>query len=246
MRTTDPSTRIEEDRMAAKQSSEPIPELPRAEQERLAPIYAERLAAEYGDPHAALDFANPYQLLIAVILSAQTTDANVNRATPALFERFPTPSDLAGAAQDEVEGYVRTLGFYHQKAKNIIATCQRIVAEYGGEVPGTMDELVTLPGVARKTANIVLGEAFGTTVGIAVDTHVFRLAHRFGLSAERDPDKVERDLMSLFDSDHWHRVNYDLINHGRAVCTAKRPRCGACFLNDICPSAFKPAGWREE
>ncbi len=232
--------------MAATKPTEPIPDLPRAERENLAPTYAARLEAEYGDPHAALDFRNPYELLISVILSAQTTDANVNKATPALFERFPTPADLASGTQDEVEGYVKTLGFFRQKAKNIIATCQRIVAEYGGEVPRTMEELVTLPGVARKTANIVLGEGFGTTVGIAVDTHVFRLAHRFGLSTEHDTDKVERDLMSLFPEDHWHRVNYDLINHGRAVCTAKRPRCGACMLNDVCPTAFKPAGWREE
>lgn len=232
--------------MAATKPTEPIPDLPRAERERLAPIYAERLEAEYGDPHAALDFQNPFQLLIAVILSAQTTDANVNKATPALFERFPDPAALAEGTQEEVEGYVKTLGFFRQKAKNIVATSQRIVAEYGGEVPRTMEELVTLPGVARKTANIVLGEGFGTTVGIAVDTHVFRLAHRFGLSTEHDTDKVERDLMSLFAPDHWHRVNYDLINHGRAVCTAKRPRCGACMLNDICPTAFKPAGWREE
>lgn len=232
--------------MAVTKPTEPIPDLPRAEREHLAPIYAARLEAEYGDPHAALDFRNPYELLISVILSAQTTDANVNKATPALFERFPTPADLASGTQDEVEGYVKTLGFFRQKAKNIIATCQRIVAEYGGEVPRTMEELVTLPGVARKTANIVLGEGFGTTVGIAVDTHVFRLAHRFGLSTEHDTDKVERDLMSLFPEDHWHRVNYDLITHGRAVCTAKRPRCGACMLNDVCPTAFKPAGWREE
>lgn len=232
--------------MAATKPTEAIPDLPRAERENLAPTYAARLEAEYGDPHAALDFRNPYELLISVILSAQTTDANVNKATPALFERFPTPADLASGTQDEVEGYVKTLGFFRQKAKNIVATSQRIVAEYGGEVPRTMEELVTLPGVARKTANIVLGEGFGTTVGIAVDTHVFRLAHRFGLSTEHDTDKVERDLMSLFAPDHWHRVNYDLINHGRAVCTAKRPRCGACMLNDICPTAFKPAGWREE
>lgn len=232
--------------MTAKQAGEPIPNLPHSERERLAPIYAERLEATYGDPHAALDFENPYQLLIAVILSAQTTDVNVNKATPALFERFPTPTELASGTQEEVEGYVKTLGFFRQKAKNIIATCQRIVAEYDGEVPGTMEELVTLPGVARKTANIVLGEGFGTTVGIAVDTHVFRLARRFGLTTEHDTDKVERDLMALFPPDHWHRVNYDLINHGRAVCTAKRPRCGACTLNDVCPTAFAPAGWREE
>lgn len=232
--------------MAARQPAEPLPALQPSERQRLAPLYAKRLETRYGDPHAALHFADPYQLLIAVILSAQTTDVGVNKATPALFERYPTPADLAGADQAEVEGYVKTLGFYHQKARNIIATCQRIVAEFGGDVPNTMDELTSLPGVARKTANIVLGEAFGTVEGIAVDTHVFRLAHRFGLSTERDPNKVERDLMALFPRDHWHRVNYDLINHGRAICTAKRPVCGACFLSDICPTAFVPDGWREE
>lgn len=232
--------------MAVKKTDEPIPDLAHSERERLAPLYAERLAAQYGDPHAALHFANAYQLLIAVILSAQTTDVGVNKATPALFERYPTPADLAGGDQLEVEEYVRTLGFYHQKARNIIATCQRIVAEFGGEVPDTMDDLTSLPGVARKTANIVMGEAFGKTEGIAVDTHVFRLAHRFGLSTEKDTDKVERDLMSLFPREGWHRVNYDLINHGRAICDAKRPLCGPCFLNDICPSAFKPTGWREK
>ena len=230
---------------AARQSAEPVPDLSRAERERLAPIYATRLEDAYGDPHAALHFADPYQLLIAVILSAQTTDVGVNKATPALFERYPTPADLAGADQLDVEEYVRTLGFYHQKSKNIIATARCIVAEFGGQVPDTMEGLTSLPGVARKTANIVLGEAFGKVEGIAVDTHVFRLAHRFGLSTEKDQDKIERDLMEIFPRDHWHRVNYDMITHGRAICTAKRPACGACFLSDVCPSAFVPQGWRE-
>jgi endonuclease-3 len=204
----------------------------------------QRLEDAYGDPHAALHFENAYQLLIAVILSAQTTDVGVNKATPALFARYPTPADLAGADQLEVEEYVRTLGFYHQKAKNIIRTCQLIVTEFDGEVPDTMEGLTSLPGVARKTANIVLGEAFGKVEGIAVDTHVFRLAHRFGLTANKDQDKVERDLMAAFPPDHWHRVNYDLITHGRQVCTAKRPACSSCFLDDICPSAFRVEGWR--
>lgn len=230
---------------AARQSTEPIPSLTPDERERLAPIYAKRLEEAYGDPHAALHFKNPYQLLIAVILSAQTTDVGVNKATPALFERYPTPAELASADQLEVEEYVRPLGFYHQKAKNIIATARCIVAEFGGEVPDTMEGLTSLPGVARKTANIVLGEAFGKVEGIAVDTHVFRLAHRFGLSTQSDANKVEQDLMGLFDRTQWHRVNYDLITHGRAICTAKRPACGACFLSDICPTAFVPAGWRE-
>ena len=174
----------------ARAADEPIPQLTPAERAALAPIYSEQLGIHYGDPHAALHFADAYQLLIAVILSAQTTDVGVNKATPALFDRFPAPADLAGADQLEVEEYVRTLGFYHQKAKNIIRTCQIIVAEFGGEVPDTMEDLTSLPGVARKTANIVLGEAFGKVEGIAVDTHVFRLAHRFGLTTEHDQDKV--------------------------------------------------------
>ena len=192
-------------------------------------------------------FADAYQLLIAVILSAQTTDVGVNKATPALFERYPTPADLAEADQLEVEEYVHTLGFYHQKAKNIIRDVPDASSPSStAQVPDTMEGLTSLPGVARKTANIVLGEAFGKVEGIAVDTHVFRLAHRFGLSTEHDQDKVERDLMAIFPPDHWHRVNYDMITHGRAICTAKRPACGACFLNDVCPSAYVPAGWRAE
>lgn len=230
--------------MVAK-STEPLPELQPGEIERLAPIYAERLEAAYGDPHPALHYRNPYELLIAVMLSAQTTDEGVNKATPALFERYPDCPALAEADPEEVEPYVRSLGFFHQKAKHIVHACRIIVAEHDGEVPGTMEELTALPGVARKTANIVLGDAFGTVVGIAVDTHVFRLARRLGMSDKADPDKIERDLMALFPPDHWHRVNYDLITHGRAVCTAKRPACGPCFLNDVCPSAFKPTGWRE-
>lgn len=232
--------------MCARASDEPIPHLTASERARLVPIYAERLEQAYGDPHAALDFKSPFQLLIAVILSAQTTDVGVNKATPALFERYPDAGALAGADQLEVEEYVRTLGFYHQKAKNIIKTAQCIVAEFGGEVPDTMEGLTSLSGVARKTANIVLGEAFGKVEGIAVDTHVFRLAHRLGLSDEKDPDKVERDLTSLLPRKDWFHVNYRFIDHGRAICTAKRPICGACALSDICPSAFKIAGWRQE
>ncbi|PKQ30047.1 MAG: endonuclease III [Actinobacteria bacterium HGW-Actinobacteria-10] len=227
-------------------TTEPLYPLSAEEKTRLAPIYAQRLEDAYGDPHAALHFENPYQMLIAVILSAQTTDVGVNKATPALFEAYPTPADMANADQEDVEGYVRTLGFFHQKAKNIIATARAITTEFGGEIPDTMEALITLPGVARKTANIVLGEAFGKVVGIAVDTHVFRLARRFGLTQENYPNKVERDLMALFPQDHWHRVNYDLITHGRQICDAKRPICGECFLSDICPSAFKLPGWREQ
>jgi endonuclease III len=230
--------------MAAK-TPEPIPSLSQSQREQLIPVYIERLEAEYGDPHAALHFSNPYELLLAVVLSAQTTDEGVNKATPALFERYPDCEALAAAEPEEVEPFVHSLGFFRQKAKNIVNACRIIVAEHDGQVPDTMEELIRLPGVARKTANIVLGEAFGKVEGIAVDTHVLRLSHRLGLSDKKDPDKIERDLMALIPADHWHRVNYDLITHGRAVCDAKRPACGPCFLNDVCPSAFKPAGWRE-
>lgn len=229
----------------AKNPAEPIPHLTEAERAERVPAYMQRLEEHYGDPKPALDHANAYELLIAVILSAQSTDVGVNKVTPTLFARYPDCKALADADPADVEQIVHATGFFRQKTKHIIAACRAIVAEHDGEVPDTMEELTALPGVARKTANIVLGNAFGKVVGIAVDTHVLRLSHRLGLSEHADPDKIERDLMEEFPRAHWHRVNYDLISHGRAVCTAKRPVCGTCFLNDICPSAFVPAGWRE-
>jgi endonuclease III len=204
-----------------------------------------RLAAHY--PHAAiaLRYDSDFQLLVAVILSAQTTDVGVNKVTPVLFARFPTAEKLAAADPAEVEEIVRATGFFRNKTKNIMGAARRIVAEYDGRVPGTMEELLTLPGVARKTANIVLGNAFGVVEGIAVDTHVLRLAQRLGLSDRDDPVKVERDLMMLFSQAVWFKLTYQLIEHGRAVCDAKRPICGACALSDLCPSAFKIKGWRQ-
>jgi endonuclease-3 len=204
-----------------------------------------RLAKTYPDARIALRYESPFQLLVAVILSAQTTDVGVNKVTPVLFERFPTPEALAAADPAEVEAIVRPTGFFRNKTKNIIGAAQRIVAEYGGRVPDTMEELITLPGVARKTANIVLFNAFGKLEGIAVDTHVFRLAHRLGLTTERDTDKVERDLMALFPREEWGVLTYRLIEHGRAICDPKRPVCGQCVLADLCPSAFAVKGWRE-
>ncbi len=204
-----------------------------------------RLGELYPQAHIALDYADPFQLLVAVILSAQTTDVGVNKVTPILFGRFPTPQALASADVLEVEEIVRPTGFYHNKTKLIIGTARMLVSEFGGRVPDTMEDLMRLPGVARKTANIVIANAYGKVEGIAVDTHVFRLAHRFGLSEHKDPDKVERDLMEVIPRDEWFAVNYRFIDHGRAVCTAKRPACGACTLNDICPAAFTTPGWRE-
>ncbi len=215
------------------------------ERAQRARVIMDRLAELYPDAHIMLNYDTPYHLLIAVILSAQTTDAGVNKVTPVLFERFPGPEDLASAVPAEVEEIVRPTGFFRNKTKSIMGAARMIVTEYGGEVPDTMEELISLPGVARKTANIVISNAFGKVEGIAVDTHVFRLAHRFGLSEEKDPDKVERDLMEVFPRDEWFHVNYRFIDHGRAVCTAKRPVCGTCTLNDVCPAAFTVKGWRE-
>lgn len=213
-------------------------------QERACEIMR-RLGELYPTAHIALDFDTPWHLLVAVILSAQTTDVGVNKVTPRLFARFPGPEDLAGADVLEVEKIVRPTGFFHNKTKLIMGAARMVVGEFGGEVPDTMEDLMRLPGVARKTANIVIANAFGKIEGIAVDTHVFRLAHRFGLSDETDPNKVERDLCALLPREEWFHVNYRFIDHGRAVCTAKRPACGACALSDICPAAFTVPGWRE-
>jgi endonuclease-3 len=215
-----------------------------ATRKRAAEIDA-RLKELYPRASIALRFESDFQLLVAVILSAQTTDVGVNKVTPVLFERYPTAEALAGADPAEVEAIVKPTGFFRNKTKNIMGAAQKIVAEHGGQVPGTMEELIGLPGVARKTANIVLFNAFGKTEGIAVDTHVFRLSHRLGFSAEEDPNKVERDLMALFPRDEWGALTYRLIEHGRAICDAKRPICGQCVVADLCPSAFTVKGWRE-
>lgn len=205
-----------------------------------------RLKELYPIARIALGYESDFQLLVAVILSAQTTDVGVNKVTPVLFERFPTPEALAAADPAEVEQVVHPTGFFRNKTKNIMGAAQRIVAEYDGRVPDTMEDLLTLPGVARKTANIVLYNAFGKAEGIAVDTHVFRLAHRLGFSAHDDTNKVERDLMALFPREEWGALTYRLIEHGRAVCDAKRPVCGQCVLADLCPSAYQVKGWREQ
>lgn len=205
-----------------------------------------RLKQLYPVAAIALRYETDFQLLVAVILSAQTTDVGVNKVTPVLFERFPTPEALAAADPAEVELIVHPTGFFRNKTKNIMGAAQRIVTEYGGQVPDTMEDLLTLPGVARKTANIVLYNAFGKAEGVAVDTHVFRLAHRLGYSKHEDTNKVEKDLMALFPREEWGALTYRLIEHGRAVCSAKRPICGQCALSDLCPSAFAVKGWREQ
>lgn len=196
-----------------------------------------RLRKEYPGRGTALDFSNPLELLVATILSAQSTDRQINKITPALFKKYPAARDYARADPEELEREIRSCGFYRNKAKNIRGAAKKIAEEFSGKVPRTMEELLTLPGVARKTANIVLTIGFGVVAGIAVDTHVRRLAGRLGLSEETDPDRIERDLMQLIPRTDWGVVNYLLISHGRAVCRARRPLCEECVFSPSCPSA---------
>ena len=200
---------------------------------------AERVLAElhrlYPDSKTALDWQNPYQLLVATILSAQCTDARVNLVTPELFRQLPTPAKTAAASQEQVEELVRTTGFFRNKAKNIRGAAQRIVDVHDGEVPETMEELLALPGVARKTANCVLGTAFENPVGVVVDTHVGRIARRMGFTREQDPVKVERDLMKLFPRRDWVYLSHSWIDHGRAICTARTAKCSECTFATDCP-----------
>lgn len=201
-----------------------------------------RLDEKYGPVECFLDHTNPFRLVISVLLSAQTTDAQVNRVTPELFRRFPTPEAMAAASPEEVAEIIRSLGFYKTKARHCVEAAQAIVADFGGEVPHTMAELTSLPGVGRKTANIVLNVSFGIVEGIAVDTHVNRIAHRLGLSPkthEREPLKTEQDLLAILPRELWRPVNHQWIRHGRDTCTARSPKCDGCVLEDICPSAHR-------
>ncbi|GFK94995.1 Endonuclease III [Fundidesulfovibrio magnetotacticus] len=201
----------------------------------LAPVVFERLRARYPVTVPALDHRDAWELLVATVLAAQCTDARVNQVTPVLFGRWPGPAQLARATQEEVEEVVRSTGFFRNKAKNLIASAVRVMEHFGGELPRTMAELTTLPGVARKTANIVLSNAFGVHEGIAVDTHVTRLAYRLGFTNSDDPVKIERDLMPLFPREQWGEINHMLVYFGREVCPARKPRCPACELGDVCP-----------
>lgn len=198
----------------------------------------ELLSNLYPDAKTALNYTNPLELLVATMLSAQTTDAQVNKVTQTLFKKYKTTKDYATAPLAQLEEDIHSTGFYHNKAKNLKACAQMLLDRFHGEVPQTMEELIQLPGVARKTANIVLYFAFGITAGVAVDTHVMRLSQRLGLTAEKDQDKIERDLMALLPKEQWMPLTNLLILHGRQVCTAKKPRCDICVLNKICPSAF--------
>ena len=196
------------------------------------------LASLYPDAHCELDFQDAWQLLVATILSAQCTDRRVNMVTPVLFARYPGPTTLAAARQEDVEEIIRSTGFFRNKARNLIAMAGAVVERHGGQVPASMDDLVKLPGVGRKTANVVLGNACGINVGVVVDTHVQRLANRLGLTSETDPVKIEQDLMKLVPPDQWTLLSHLLIWHGRRICDARKPKCSECSLAAICPSAF--------
>ena len=210
-----------------------------ASKQARAALIEERLFAYYGPGEASLDYRTPFELTVAVVLSAQCTDAAVNKVTPTLFERYPTPQDLASADVADVERIIHALGFFRSKAKNLVALAQTVMADFGGNVPADVDLLQKLPGVGRKTANCVMCEAFKDPQGIAVDTHVYRIAHRLKLAGPSadTPQKVEDLLLKVFPQSDWGYVNHQLVHFGREFCRARNPRCDACILNDICPSA---------
>ncbi len=209
----------------------------RASKKQRALEILQRLHQLYPDAKCSLDYATPLQLLVATILSAQCTDERVNLVTPNLFARFPDAAAFARAEVTEIEQLVRSTGFYRNKAKNIQGACRQIMERHGGEVPQLMEDLLALPGVARKTANVVLANAFGINMGVTVDTHVKRLSYRLGLTQQTDPIRIERDLMPLLPQTEWENWSIRLIYHGRAVCMARNPQCDRCQLADLCPSA---------
>ena len=208
-----------------------------ASPEQVSAIIAE-LRRLYPDAKCSLDFTTPLELLVATQLSAQCTDERVNLVTVDLFKKYRSAEDYAAVSQEELEKDIKSTGFYRNKARNLRGAAQHLITDFGGEVPRTMEELLTLPGVARKTANVVLGNAYGIIVGFVVDTHIGRLARRFGWTTSDDPVKVEQDLMRIIPQQDWLDLSHMLIYHGRAICTARKPSCAACTLAEMCPSAF--------
>ncbi len=190
----------------------------------------------YPDANCALEHHNPFELLTSTILSAQCTDARVNMVTPALFKKYPTPEKMSKAPMEKLEELVRTTGFFRSKAKSLHEMSKSLVEKFGGKVPNTMEDLIQLRGVGRKTANVVLGNAFGKNIGVVVDTHVGRLSRRFYFTKQMDPVKVEQDLMKIVPQEHWTAISHEMILHGRAICKAQNPKCHACPLADVCPS----------
>ena len=202
-----------------------------------APAIRLRLDKAYPDAHCALDFTNPYELTVATILSAQCTDKRVNMVTPTLFAKYPNARALSAARPEDVEEIIKSTGFFRAKAKSLIGMATAVEEKHGGEIPREMDQLVKLPGVGRKTANVVLGNAFDTNVGVVVDTHVTRVSQRLALTRQTDPVKIEQDLMKLFPQHGWTMLSHLFIEHGRQVCDARKPKCEICPLSDLCPSS---------
>jgi endonuclease-3 len=237
-------------KVAAKKAvKKPVKKVVKAKKPRRDPLAPERIAAilehlaeAYPGAECALHHRNAWELMVATILSAQCTDARVNMVTPGLFKRFPTPNDFAHAPLVEIEELIRSTGFYHNKAKSLNGAARRLMAEYSGRVPETMEDLLTLPGVARKTANVVLGVAFHKAVGVVVDTHVLRLSRRLELTKATEPIQVEKDLMEVIPQDHWIAFSHEMIHHGRQVCIARKPRCVDCTLEPLCYSSDKTWG----
>ena len=215
-----------------------VPRSLAARRQRASEIY-DILLAQHPTAHCELDHENPYQLTAATILSAQCTDKRVNMVTPALFEAYPHAAALSVAEPEHVEELIRTTGFFRSKTRSLIGMASAVVDRHGGEIPSTMDELVKLPGVGRKTANVVLGNAFGINEGVVVDTHVARISLRLGLTKEKDPVKIEQDLMKLFPKENWTMLSHLMIFHGRRICVARKPKCEVCPLVELCPSAFR-------
>ena len=236
-KVTKPTRALGKPAKAARPAARPKRPRPRGPALRAhAALLLDRLLERYPDAHCALDFTNAFQLLCATILSAQCTDKRVNMVTPALFARYPDARSLAAARQEDVEELIKSTGFFRNKAKSLIGMATAVVERHGGEVPSDMDALVVLPGVGRKTANVILGNAFGRNDGIVVDTHVTRLSNRLALVNGTDAVKIERALLPLFPQERWTMLSHLLIEHGRQVCDAKKPRCGECLLADVCPS----------
>jgi endonuclease-3 len=226
---------------AAIKVAKPVKPKTKAERDARVRVILQKLDEMYGNVTCALHHNNPWELLVATILSAQCTDKRVNEVTPGLFRKYPTPQDFAAARQETLADDIRSTGFFNNKSKSLIGAAKKIVGEFGGQVPRTMEELLTVPGAARKTANVVLGSAYGIAAGVVVDTHVHRVSRRLDLTKNDDPVRIEQDLMKIIPQERWILFSHQIIHHGRALCVARKPKCAECKLNPVCYAPDKTA-----